>query len=52
MRYRNKATGNVIDVPCIVEGPDWEPLDKPADKPKKQKKAGTGKQEEPEKTEE
>lgn len=48
MRYRNKATGNVIDVPCIVEGPDWEPLDKP----EKQKRAKTGKSKEPEKTEE
>ena len=48
MRFRNKATGNVIDVPCVVEGPDWEPLDKPEEP----KKAKTGRRKEPEKTEE
>lgn len=24
MKYLNKRTGAVIDVPCRVEGPDWE----------------------------
>jgi hypothetical protein len=26
MRYRNRQTGNVIDVPCPVSGPDWEEI--------------------------
>lgn len=24
MRFLNKATGVVIDVPCALSGPDWE----------------------------
>ena len=24
MKYLNKRTGAVIDVPCRLEGPDWE----------------------------
>lgn len=24
MKFLNKRTGNVIDVPCRLEGPDWE----------------------------
>jgi len=24
MKFLNKATGAVIDVPCAVSGPDWE----------------------------
>lgn len=24
MKYLNKRTGNVIIVPCRLEGPDWE----------------------------
>ena len=24
MIYRNKRTGNVISVPCALDGPDWE----------------------------
>ena len=24
MKYQNKRTGNVIIVPCRLEGPDWE----------------------------
>lgn len=23
-KYLNKATGAVIEVPCCLEGPDWE----------------------------
>lgn len=23
-KYLNKVTGAVIDVPCALEGPDWE----------------------------
>ena len=26
MKYLNKRTGNVIDVPCRLEGPDWEEI--------------------------
>lgn len=26
MTYRNKRTGNVIIVPCRLEGPDWEEI--------------------------
>lgn len=39
MKYRNRKTGNVIDVPCSVEGPDWEflPEQKPAKKPARKK---------------
>jgi hypothetical protein len=24
MTFRNKRTGNVITVPCRLDGPDWE----------------------------
>lgn len=26
MKYINKRTGNVIDVPCRIDGPDWEEM--------------------------
>lgn len=26
MKFLNKRTGNVIDVPCRLEGPDWEEI--------------------------
>lgn len=26
MTYLNKRTGNVITVPCRLEGPDWEEI--------------------------
>lgn len=26
MKFLNKRTGAVIDVPCRVEGPDWKEL--------------------------
>lgn len=44
MRYRNKLTGNVIDVPCPVSGPDWETIPdntagEGAKAPKKRRKA-------------
>ena len=26
MKYLNKRTGNVITVPCRIEGPDWEEI--------------------------
>lgn len=26
MKYLNKRTGNVIIVPCRLEGPDWEEI--------------------------
>lgn len=42
MKYLNKRTGNVIDVPCRLEGPDWEEItevkraaEKPEETPKK-----------------
>lgn len=25
-RYKNRRTGNVIDVPCRLEGPDWQEI--------------------------
>lgn len=31
MKYRNRKTGNVIDVPSFVEGDDWELI--PEEKP-------------------
>lgn len=46
MKFINTRTGNVIDVPCRVDGPDWEevkeakaepeaaPVEKPATKRK------------------
>lgn len=36
MKYRNRKTGNVIDVPCFVEGDDWELISE--EKPEKKKK--------------
>ena len=43
MKYRNRLTGNVIDVPCEVSGPDLEPVkeketDQKAEPVKKTKK--------------
>lgn len=43
MKFRNKVTGYIIDVPCIVGGKLWEPVEepkkaeeqKPEQKPKK-----------------
>lgn len=29
MKYRNRVTGNVIDVPCAVTGKDWEEIVEP-----------------------
>ena len=26
MRFLNERTGNVIDVPCRIEGPDWKEI--------------------------
>ena len=34
MRYKNKVTGAIIDVPCEIKG-DWEPVDKGKEEPKK-----------------
>lgn len=28
MKYRNKTTGAVIDVPVAISGGDWEPVKK------------------------
>ena len=36
MKFRNRVSGNVIDVPCAVYGPDWEPVKE--EKPKKPRK--------------
>ena len=33
MKYRNRVTGNVIDVPCELSGPDWEAVKDPAQDP-------------------
>lgn len=35
MVYKNKRTGNVIDVPCEITGEDWELVKEP---PKTSKK--------------
>ena len=32
MKYLNKRTGVVIDVPCRLEGPDWEEITEKAAK--------------------
>lgn len=42
--YRNKVTGAVIDVPCTLNGPDWEEITEakkaePKSEPKAEKKA-------------
>ena len=34
MRYKNKVTGAIIDVPCEIKG-DWEPVDKGKEEQKK-----------------
>ena len=34
MRYKNKVTGAIIDVPCEIKG-DWEPVDKVKEEQKK-----------------
>jgi len=40
MKYLNKRTGVVIDVPCRLEGPDWEEVtEAKAAEPKAEKKA-------------
>ena len=36
MIYRNRRTGNVIDVPCEITGEDWE-LEKKSNKNEKKK---------------
>lgn len=37
MKYQNKATGAVIDVPCALSGPDWEEVtDAKAAEPKEE----------------
>lgn len=33
MRYRNKATGAVIDVPSEIKGKNWEKIGGKAEKP-------------------
>ena len=34
IKYRNRRTGNVISVPCRLEGPDWEEItEAKADRP-------------------
>lgn len=38
MIYKNKRTGNVIDVPCEIRGDDWEEVK--ASQSSKTKKAG------------
>ena len=50
MKFLNKRTGNVIDVPCRLEGPDWEEVTeakkaepKPEAAPAPAKKAATRK---------
>lgn len=35
MKYRNRVTGNVIDVPCELNGPDWETVNDSAQRPEK-----------------
>ena len=47
MRFQNRRTGNVIDVPCRLEGPDWEEVtgakaqEKPEAKPAEKAPAKT-----------
>lgn len=49
MKFLNKRTGAVIDVPCRLEGPDWEevteatPQATPAEKPAEKAPAKTAK---------
>ena len=45
MKYLNKRTGATIDVPCRVEGPDWEEITeaKPEQVKTTPKKASTSK---------
>lgn len=50
MRYRNRNTGAEIDVPCVVSGPEWEPLKEP--KAKKTKKTSAETKKEPAKNDE
>lgn len=46
-QYRNKRTGYVVEVPCPLEGPDWEEITEakpepeaaPAKKPATKRKA-------------
>lgn len=30
MKYRNKITGIVIEVPCVISGAMWEPVEEQA----------------------
>ncbi len=53
MKYRNRKTGNVIDVPCFVDGPDWERFDDPpsgAGQPENRGKTPKGAENPPENT--
>ena len=44
MKILNKRTGAVIDVPCRLEGPDWEEVtEAKATEPKKEAPAKTTK---------
>lgn len=36
MTYLNKRTGNVIIVPCRLEGPDWEEITDAESEPKEE----------------
>ena len=42
MRYKNKVTGAIIDIPCEIKG-DWEPVDKVKAEPKKAPKKSEAK---------
>ena len=37
MKFLNKRTGAVIDVPCRLEGPDWEEVTEAKEAPKAEK---------------
>ena len=39
MKYLNKRTGATIDVPCRIEGPDWEEITEVKPEPEKPVKA-------------
>lgn len=39
MKFLNKRTGAVIDVPCRLEGPDWEEVTEAKEEPKAEEKA-------------
>lgn len=42
-RYLNRRTGVVIDVPCRLEGPDWEEVTEAEEKPEEAPKAAAPK---------